>query len=214
MNLRTFIFLSARVFIIWLVLSIIIFITGKYIIGPLLPYISFITDIITDKFTCGLSIEKTSESTVIQCIATMSQDIYIENIPIAPAGYQLTSHTNLIHSLVPIVILFTILLAWPKIEIRHRIILCFFGTVGVLVIIGTVVPILLAGHIEHQLLSAAEKQSGHLMEAPLVMDLVIFFETGGRWIYPVIIAGLCMLIMSAVSSKPLFQNLSNNNAQP
>lgn len=207
MDYRAFIFLSARVLLIWLILSIVVFVLGKHIINPLLPYITYIINTISDTFTCSLSIEKTSESSVIQCLATISKDVYIENIPVAPKGYQLTSYTNLIHSLVPIVILFTVLLSWPRISIKERLFLCLIGVIGVLVIIGTVVPTLLAGHIEHQLLSAAQKQANKLFDAPLVMDLVIFFETGGRWIYPVIVAGMCLLISNiTISGKSLLKS--------
>ena len=201
MNYRAFAFLSMRVILIWLLLSICLLMLGEPIIKTMLPLIDYITNSMTNNFACVLSIEKTIDSTIIQCLATLSKDIYIENIPIAPAGYKLTSYTNLVHSLVPIVILYTVLLSWPNVSFKEKIVLCALGIIGLLIITGTVVPILLIGNIEAQLLSVAEREADQYFATPLVMKLVIFFETGGRWLFPILIAIICRSL-----SKNIFNN--------
>lgn len=194
MSLQAFITLSTRVIITWLVLSLLILFIGEYIISLLIPFIAYVTNLLSSNFDCVVSIVNTQESTIIQCAATLSKDIYIESIPTAPAGYKLTSHTNLIHALVPIVILYTALLSWPQVSIKEKLLLCMLGIIGVLVITVTVVPTLLIGNVEAQLISAAERQAGSSFAKPLVMKLVVFFETGGRWLYPIIFALLCKQI--------------------
>ena len=186
---------------VWALVSIAMAILGKSIIEILLPLIQAFINLLTDKFECQLSIFSLSDSSKVQCAATLLKDIYIAEVPVAPRGYNLAYQTNLIHSLVPIVILFTILFSWPGSEHKEMILLFMLGVIAAMLITILVTAILLIGSIDAQLFEVAQRETIQHLDMPITMKLVIFLETGGRWLLPVIFALFCKSLSGGLFDK-------------
>jgi hypothetical protein len=186
--------LSLRVVIIWIVLSILVLLAGEMIVSILLPYFQALMNAFIGSYTSVLNIIDEGNSKMIQTTSTLTQAVYLQGYPVAPEGMELKASTSLAHSYVPIVILYTALLAMPVKNSRERVLLVLLGVPFMLIILGLIVPPLLAGHMASAFLQAAESNAGHRLDVPFVMQWVLFAETGGRWLFPVVAAFLCKLI--------------------
>ncbi|MEM7304900.1 MAG: hypothetical protein AAF372_05190, partial [Pseudomonadota bacterium] len=93
------------------------------------------------------------------------------------------------------------LLAMPVKNTRERVILILLGIPSILIILGLIVPPLLAGHMASAFLQAAEARAGYMLDAPFVMQWVLFAETGGRWLFPIIAAFLCKMLSRRLCEK-------------
>ncbi len=198
MNAKLILQSSLRLLLVWLMLSISILFLSEALIALLLPYLTWCVNLLSNHYTSLLTIVNDGVAAKVQIVATITQAVYISGIPVSPPGVKLTGSINLIHALVPVVILYVILLCWPVRHFKERLLMCILGIPAVLLIMALTVPTLLAGHIEATLLSAAERASGRDLDRPFIMDWVIFVETGGRWLLPLLAAILCILIIRAL----------------
>ncbi len=193
--------LTCKVLMIWILVSIVILMLGEQLLVLMLPYFSSIMNILAEYYTNVLTITDIDNARMIQVTATISQAVYISDIPVAPPGYQLAAATNIAHSYVPIVILYTALTAWSVNSTGERIVLLLLGIPTIVIVLGLMVPPLLLGHIESALLKAAQNMSKDYLEPPFIMQWVIFSETGGRWLFPIVGAWLCKLGARAVTAR-------------
>lgn len=178
---------------IWVALSILFYFIGPYIIHFLLPFFSFILNFMSDNHVSVLSINTIDGNQAIQAVTTTIRTIqFTDNLILSP-GFQVQPITNVIHNLVPLVIFYSVVLAWPGMILKERIILCLLGVPVSFIMLSILIPTILAGHIESQLLSSAEAQLGRMLETPFIMKLVVFMETGGRWLMPLIMLVLCKI---------------------
>lgn len=198
--------LAPRILFIWIIVSVFFLLTGELLIQALIPYFTWVLNQLSDQYVSTLQIATQDGSKMIQAITTITQEIYIENIPVSPPGVQFKVASNLVHALVPLVILYCILLSWPNIELRERLVLCLIGVPVSIIIITLVVPPLLGGHIEATLLTAAESMAQRKLPTPLIMQWVIFIESGGRWLFPILGAAFCKMV-TKLACIPLFTNL-------
>ena len=201
LDLRFVLTLSVRVLLTWIVLSLLFFIIGKYLISFLLPYFTLLMNTVTDSYSSALSIKKIDGSVLIHTSTLITQPIYIASYPVSPSGATLNAGTNLVHSLVPFVIYYTAVLCWPNTTYKERIVLCLLGIPVLLLIMSISVPALLIGHIEAALLNAAEDIAKRQLSTPFVMQWVIFLESGGRWLFPLVGAMVCKMISRTILSS-------------
>ena len=186
---------SSRLFIYWLAISLLLFFYGRPVLESLLPVLSASFDYLTDSYNGLLLLGESDEKTkklIVQANVTLIKDVYIQGIPVAPTGYRLASATDFIHNLVPAVIFYTLILSWPMKFLWSRIIALVLSMPLMLLILVATIPTLLAGHIEAQLFQAAQNVAKKQLEEPLIMDWVVFIETGGRWLIPLILALICI----------------------
>ena len=193
--------LTLKVLAIWMLVSIVILLVGERLLELMLPYFSSIMNMLAQHYTSVLTITEIDNARMIQVTATLTQPVYISAIPVAPAGYQLAAATNIAHSYVPIVILYTALIAWSVHSTGERIVLLLLGVPTIIIILGLMVPPLLLGHIESALLQAAQNMAQDYLEPPFIMRWVIFSETGGRWLFPIVGAWLCKLAARALTAQ-------------
>ena len=104
-------------------------------------------------------------------------------------GAHLTAGIHLYHALVPVVILYTGVFAWPVRRHGERLLLLGLGVPVAVLILGATVPFLLESHIETMLLAQAGQ--GAPDGAPFVVDWAVLVESGGLWALPLVGALLC-----------------------
>jgi hypothetical protein len=99
--------------------------------------------------------------------------------------------------LVPIVILFAALFAWPVDSWRERTVLVALGVPAAIVISAVTVPFLLSGELDAMLIDYAAG-AGLVRRAGPTVYWMVFCESGGRWLIPLVAAIFC-----ALSVRPL-----------
>ncbi|MEM8844039.1 MAG: hypothetical protein AAGB35_03260 [Pseudomonadota bacterium] len=180
-----------RVVIVWALLSIIFLIIGRYFIIAFLPYLTFLLDIFAYNYTNALTITNDGFSSLIQTKITTTAIIYVNAIAVAPPGIELVASTNLVHSLVPVVILYTILLSWPNVAPKELVYLLIVSIPIMLLILGVSVASILTSHIQAAFFEEAMRISDRFIDPPFVVNWAIFLESGGRWLLPIIGAIIC-----------------------
>jgi hypothetical protein len=112
----------------------------------------------------------------------------------------LSTHTHVIHALVPLVIFWTVLLAVPIATWRERgLSLCLGIAFGIALVLLTT-PFQLAGLIEISL-QRATAQAGLVRVEPLALKWMLLMEGGGRWALPLAGALLCRALTRYLLSR-------------
>lgn len=183
--------LSLRLIVAWLLVSIFFFVSGEWVVRALLPYLTAVTNMLAHNYTTELSISNNSTGKIIAIVATATEDVYRLEIPIAPIGTRINGSGTLMHALVPIVILYTILIAWPAAltKLFTHIVL---GVPATLCMLALTTPMLLLSHIEQVFHTAAQNYAGKELPLPFMMNWVVFMELGGMWLLPMVFSFLCI----------------------
>jgi hypothetical protein len=187
MTTKSIVFFSLRLLFFWIVISVGFLWLGDELIRWNLSLINQYIQWYLPEFITSLQLEPQAEGIFFVLTAQAEVDIYRHQIPIAPGGYELLARASLLHSLMPIALFFILLLSWP-IKIKYFPVIASIGCLLAVVIFCLTTPLLLASHIENQLLTAAINASGQSLAQPLLMHWTIVMELGGTWLLPIITA--------------------------
>ncbi len=181
----------------WLLCSAFALLVGAYFLDLLLPYFSWVVDLIQSDYRSTLSLSKSGDS-LIEMTAVTRHSLR----GIAAPGSKLTAGAHSHHVLIPFVLGVTILFAWPVIRLRQRIVLLLFGIPLILVIAALTVPFQLAGSIEVMLQGLAQKYSV-ARPSSLLLTWMFFLEVGGRWLLPIVLAvAICLSLQNVLFVYP------------
>lgn len=185
--------LSFSVLLAWSLLSVAGAFLGRYAIEPLMPVISIVSDALASSYT---PIVVTHDNEIVMT-AAVDEPIYVHhNLTVHP-GAKMTAKIDVLHVLVPQVLLFTVLFVWPVGSWRERLRLLAMGLPASLAIAGLTVPFLLAGKIDVMLIEDA-RRAGEDYGTHFLAGWMVVSESGGRWLLPLLIAALCGFRVSSV----------------
>jgi hypothetical protein len=184
---------SLRLVTAWLGISILGFLFGTEIVSFLLPFISWVFVLIEPAISPILSIQQHDGNEVIHLAATIIRPLRISPSILIPEGMGLTAAGSLVHALVPIVIFWSLVIAWPAEGLRERIVLLLLSLPATLISVALTTPFLLAGRIEI-MFSEIAFQQGDQRQEPFAVTWLLFTEGGGRWLLPIIMAAGCILL--------------------
>ena len=190
MNKHTLLKLSIRLVLAWLLLSVAGVTLGSQITSLLLPFFSVVVHSISPIYENSLQIINYQGSTMIEITARLLHPVNVTDSLVIPPGKSLTASIHVMHVLVPMIILYTFLFAWPVRKLQERLQLLLLGIPVNIIILGLTIPALLAGHIEMQLLSMIHAGGGQPV-SPFLLKWVVFVEMGGLWLFPIIGAIAC-----------------------
>lgn len=185
--------LLGRFVLCWVLVGGFFYICGAFIIQGVLPLLQWVANGMSADYQAQLSMSGGGNGTIINIVATLTSNIYQYNYPIAPKGTVLRAAGTLVHALTPLVILFSILIAWPG-SLRAIILRGLLGLPAGLIILTLSLPFLLVGHIEGRLFSALQNIADREMPMPAIMQWVMFMEMGGLWLLPIVCAIGCVAI--------------------
>jgi len=188
--------ISRRLILAWLFLSILVLFQGDRLIRPVLPFVSSVIEFIQADYRATLKISD-NQPDLIQLQATTRRIIP----SITGSGAMLTAGAHVSHTLVPLVLFFTVLLAWPLDKTQHRLILLILGIPISLILVALTLPFQLAGSLENMFQGYAQQYSVN-REKPLLLSWMLFLEMGGRWLLALVLAiSSCILVQSLRSKQ-------------
>lgn len=188
---------SVRLILAWLILSILGVAVGKQVVSSLLPFFSDIISAMSTSYTHALTMTHSNGISNVKITATLVQPIRATGGSVLVAGNTFSALIHTWHILVPVVIIFSLLLAWPVKILRQRAQLLLIAIPVSLFVLAFTIPALLAGHIERQLFTLLEKAGGK-PDIPFILDWVIFVEMGGLWLFPIAGAIICVLLSTEI----------------
>ena len=197
-NNRLFINISIRLVAAWLALSIVGIVFANQIVSPFLPLFATVVDKISPDYSSVMNIRAHDNANQIVLIANVIHPIRLSSEKYIPPGVALTAGSDVIHTIVPMVILYTILFAWPVKQFKQRLMLLLLGFPMLLLVLALTTPQLMAGRIAMQVFNLTLK-AGVVPKEPFVIKWMIFVESGGRWLLPLAAAMMCVMLMKRLS---------------
>lgn len=191
---------TLKVLIAWLGLSILAFIFRESLGAALLPFIEFGLQQLSDDFSPALALVANDNDHLISLSAWVMRPIIVVSGQVVNPGSEMTAGTHLTHTLVPPVIILSLLLAWPTVSIAKRFILLALGLVMSILVVALTVPLVLLGHLEIMFQDMATN-TGQTRPVPVMLDAMIFLESGGRWLLAVASALICVPLAKLVEGK-------------
>jgi hypothetical protein len=184
--------LAAKILLAWSLLSAAGVLWGRYAVELLIPFLTATTEAVSTSYTPLLTYSSRPDGDQLLMTAYVMQPIYVDSDLTLNPGATITVGIDELHVLVPLVILFTALLAWPVASRRERALLVALGLPSAFIVSGLTVPFLLAGKIAMMLGDYAARV-GENRSSPLLVSWMIFGESGGRWLIPLVAAFLCRI---------------------
>jgi hypothetical protein len=163
-----------------------------------LPFFTTIIDKISPDYSPVLNIAMHEQAYSIDLLANITRPIRLSGEKFLPPGTLLTAGSHVIHTMVPMVILFTVLIAWPVKRIKERVIVLLLGLPMVYIVLGLTTPQLLAGRIAIKIFEYKARE-GIVPPEPFIIQWMIFVESGGRWLLPLAGAISCVGFMGFIN---------------
>lgn len=189
MSNATLIKLAIKALLVWMALSLAGFFWGNTLIEALLPYYEYVAQQANPNYQPTMRIVEGDVDNV-SLAGTALKSIPITPQQALPAGRTIESSITVLHALVPLVILLTIIIAWPVESSKQRIILLLLSVPALLFVSALTAPIQLLGQLEIGFLNAA-MQYGVVREKSWILNWMLFTEGGGRWLIPLLTGVSC-----------------------
>jgi hypothetical protein len=203
-----------RLLVAWLALSLLGIIAGRQLITLLLPFFSEIINAMSSDYSHVLDIVQANGETMIEITATIIHPIKATHSLMISPGKTLIASIHVVHVLVPVVILLTLIAAWPVDRPRTRLQLLLLSVPMGFIILSFTTPSLLAGYIERQIGSLILSVGG-TPEEPFLFDWIVFQEMGGRWLLPIVGAVFCVALSNGIDNlREEFHSIGNSGSAP
>lgn len=180
-----------RLIAVWLVLSAAGTLFGPQILRPALPMLAWIAQALMPGHAARIDIQQQDGEAMLVLSLTTLREIPVALGVFIPPGKVIPASSHVLHNLVPAVILWSVLIAWPVRRLAERARLMLLGVAATLAILAATTPFVLAGLVETSFQDLAD-QLGTARAEPWFLTWMIFLESGGRWLLPLLAAALCI----------------------
>jgi hypothetical protein len=185
--------------------SLLLLVCGDRLICPLLPPFETVFRLAKPGFDALFHIEVSPDGhQIITASAYTTVAVALDAThSIAPFTHlDQTVYVDLVHALIPPVILLTGLLAWPFTGFREILQRTLLGLLGLFLTLCLTTPLYLAGLVETVVtdLAHADGVKTSTYPSPLRMWM-IFTELGGLWLLPIVLATVCIGLSRRVVSE-------------
>jgi len=185
--------MSARILLSWVMLSAIGLWGGRYAIEVMIPPWMLAAETLGTSYIPVLKYKREAQGERLVMTALVTRPIYVRERIALPRGAFIDVSIDALHTLVPFVILLTVLAAWPVASFRQRARLLAAGLAAALGVSMLTTPALLAGRFDLMLIDYAA-HTGTKYDTPGVVYWMIFCESGGLWLLPLLAAPLCAVV--------------------
>ena len=168
-------------------------VAGRVVIDALMMPLASITDTLSAAYTAQLSWQPDATDMV-----RITAQLFDGPLALAPLGIgngaEVKAAIHVEHMLLPVVLLYTVLGAWPQPDGRRRIVVMLAGVPGALLAVALTTPFLLAGKIEMLLLERSAAMGVPRAE-PGILRWMLFTEGGGRWLLAIVLAFVILIMV-------------------
>ena len=174
----------------WLLLSLAGYAYGEALLVRCLPLLAATVQLIAPQYTPKVVINSRDGEANLVLDLRVRQAIHLSEDLIIPVGQPVPASANVVHVLVPLVLFFCVVCAWPARDWREQALALAFALPLAAGVLALTAPFQLVGLIELAVQQAAASQ--HLrLPVPLTLSWMVFMEGGGRWVLPILAGLLC-----------------------
>ncbi|MBI4694521.1 MAG: hypothetical protein HY749_10915 [Gammaproteobacteria bacterium] len=179
-----------RLFAVWLLASAAASWLARPLVGPLLPIAGTLLEALLPGCDARLGFAGPARDAQILGRFTLRESIAFTERVAIHRGETLELRVGLAHQAVPIVILVAAWCALPFASWRERAISAALGLALAALLAVTLLSVQFAGLVELSF-ERSRDQFGIANPPDLLLMTMIFLESGGRWLVPIVLAGLC-----------------------
>jgi hypothetical protein len=191
-------------------LSGVAFATARPLMEAQLPLMEILVNSLQSDFLGHLRIIDAGSDPMIAMSCTTLKAIVLAPDQVLPPHASFDGgSTHVMHALVPLVLFMTVLCAWPVDRLREVVSRVAYGAVALLPLIALTTPLLLVGRI-YVLFAETAAAAGVTHDAPFIVPLFLFMESGGRWLLPLLLGTLCVLLAGG-RDRPAFPPITPLN---
>jgi hypothetical protein len=201
MNHRSLVRFGIRALLVWVVVSLAMLAAQRSLMALLLPYFDLVIRLLQSDLSPTLRLTEEGGSWLIQMTPFLLRPVGLtDQLALRPfiALEPISVHVD--HALVPLVLLITAVASWPfasRIEALVRVLL---AAPAVPALLALTTPVLLTGLAQMSIVELALKHGANFHEPGLV-TLLIFMESGGRWLLPLALAVACVVASGRICRR-------------
>lgn len=184
---------ALRVALAWSLLTVAGMFGAAALIKLLVPFLTLINEILAGDYTPLLDLRTVDDEVQLTLTAYFNLPVYVHSGLTLQPGAKITAETGVLHCLVPLTLLFTALSAWPAPTPSARVRYLGGGMLMAFPVLALTIPIVLAGKVEMLLVGHAA-QAGEVYPHTFLLDWMLFNESGGIWLIPLVGAVLCAVL--------------------
>jgi hypothetical protein len=189
---RLLVRLTLRLALVWLFLASTMLLVSHWFVASALPLLNVAVNLLQDDFSGVLKLTRESGSWAIQMEPLTVRPIPMTDQVELRQFVTLQKYiTHVDHTLVPVVLLVTGVLAWPFRTGREIALRLLFTLPALLIVLLLGAPVLLVGQVQMTLVELALR-AGAPFHEPWMVWLMVFMESGGRWLLPIAAAVACV----------------------
>lgn len=186
--------LSVRLVVVWALLCAATIGFGRPALSLALPLFDRVIAALQDDFVASVEMAQDGQAWVLRMQPTLVRAARLNAELAMPAGTRLRWFvTHVDHTLVPPLLFLMVLLAWPA-ERRSELLVRLTTAVPALVLIlASTAPVQLVGQVQ-MVQAELSTLAGASPREPALVTLMVFMESGGRWLLPLTCGVLCIAL--------------------
>lgn len=192
---------SVRLLLVWCVLCALAIGLGRQALTLALPLYDGVIEVIQDDFVATVQMTHTPDGWVLRMQPFLVRPLRLNADLSMPAGTRLRWFvTHVDHTLVPPVLLLMVTLALPAARWRELAVRLLLALPVLILVLALTAPVLLAGQVAIMAADLARLAGAPQRQTPLVA-LMIFMESGGRWLLPLAGGVLCIALARRLTGE-------------
>lgn len=194
--------LGVRVVLTCVMVCTALFLAQRPLTALLLPFYEIIIDLLQQDFSARLQWVEYKSQAAIQMTPFLLRAVPIgDHLALKPFVSLPPTIVSVDHSLVPLVLLFTAVVSWPFAGRREAAVRLALAIAVAPPILALSTPVLLVGGQQLAFFEAALSR-GAAFEAPALATLMVFMESGGRWLLPLTACAACIAVSHRLCAEP------------
>lgn len=182
-----------RVLLAWAIACAAVFIAQRPLMAALLPFFDVVVGLLQRDFSATLRLVEDKGQAAIQMIPFLLRPVPLtEQLAVRPFITLPPLRVSVDHALVPLALLAAGIASWPFAGLREAVVRVLLAIAVLPLVLGLTTPVLLVGQ-QQVIFFEASLRRGAGFEQPGLVALMIFMETGGRWLLPLAVAVGCVV---------------------
>ncbi|QWF71469.1 hypothetical protein KEF85_03025 [Methylomonas paludis] len=178
----------------WLLLSLLGWFWAQPLLGWFIPYIEWIIGLAANAYRAHVSLNGAGAEANLELQMVLQQPLALSAQQTLKPGIKLTVVHHVLHDLAPLIVEFSLLLIWPVVSLRQRLLLLLAGIPAAFAVLGLTTPFVLLGLLEIQLQQIALYYH-FIRPEPWILQWLYFCEMGGNWLLAISAALLCVRLI-------------------
>ena len=194
--------LCLRTLLVWALVCLAMLALQRPLMASLLPYVDVIVRLLQSDFVASLRVVEVQGQCLIQLTPLLMRAVPLTNeLALKPFVELEPFFVSVNHALVPLVLLIAAVGSWPVASYGEALVRMLLSVAALPLVLALTTPVLLVGRMQMAVVELA-LEHGATFHEPALVGLLIFMESGGRWLLPLALAVACVVASNRLCIGP------------